>query len=514
MKIPDRASSIKQLENLDLIDVVIVGGGINGAGLFRELAVNGIPAVLIDKNDFASGATAASSRMIHGGLRYLENGEVRLVRESILERDRLLQNAPHAVQPLPTTIPILSYWSGLGSAAKRVLGLSSKPRPRGLWLITIGLSLYDLFAARRRVLPKHTVERRNAALARHKGLRSDIVATATYHDAMVKLPERLCLEIIDDAISASPSSIALNYCALAFAEGDSVAIRDQETGLCYSLRPRIVVNAAGAWIDEANSALGTRTDHIGGTKGSHLVIDHPDLAAALGDRQIFFENEDGRICILFNLNGRTLAGSTDIRISNPDDTVCSAAEVQYILESIRSVFPTIDIEPRHIVSTFCGIRPLPASGVQVTAAISRDHQIIVSERNELRRFPILSLVGGKWTSFRAFGEQAADAVMGLLGRQRQAGTEQLRIGGQSPAPTDDDPNSLAEACRSEAVVHLDDLLLRRTAIGLFRPPNAQALADLASIAGQALGWSEARIHNEISRTREILTTRHGVNIAA
>src|ERR1019366_2203765 len=150
----DRAAPLTRLHAAQpfATDVLILGGGINGAGLLRELALNGIDALLVDQADFATGATSASSRMIHGGLRYLENGEFRLVREALHERNRLLKHAAHAVKPLPTTIPIFSRCSGFVSAAKKFFGTHEKPSKRGAALIKIGLTLYDIFTGRDRVL--------------------------------------------------------------------------------------------------------------------------------------------------------------------------------------------------------------------------------------------------------------------------------------------------------------------------------------------------------------------------
>jgi glycerol-3-phosphate dehydrogenase len=202
MRLPLRPAALNRLRTTRAIDVLIVGGGINGAGLLRELALNGVDALLVDKADYAAGATSASSRMIHGGLRYLENGEFRLVRESLHERNRLLKNAPHAVKPLPTTIPIFSRWSGFANATAKFFDRTSKPSKRGAALVKIGLTLYDLFTARDRVLPTHSYAGRAAALRTRPLLHPGIVCTATYYDAWIPLPEGLCLELIDDALAA------------------------------------------------------------------------------------------------------------------------------------------------------------------------------------------------------------------------------------------------------------------------------------------------------------------------
>ena len=516
MRLPLRPAALNRLRTTRANDVLIVGGGINGAGLLRELALNGVDALLVDKADYAAGATSASSRMIHGGLRYLENGEFRLVRESLHERNRLLKNAPHAVKPLPTTIPIFSRWSGFANATAKFFDRTSKPSKRGAALVKIGLSLYDLFTARDRVLPTHSFAGRAAALRTRPLLHPGIACTATYYDAWIPLPERLCLELIDDALAAHPGTQALNYvAAMATSPDGAVILRDEITGEKFAVTPRVVVNATGAWIDFANTALGQPTHFIGGTKGSHLIVDHPELLAATAGQQLFYENEDGRICIFFPLHGKVLVGSTDIRIENPDDAVCDEREIDYMLQSVRTVFPAIKIGREHIVSRFCGVRPLPASDDGFTGRISRDHA-----RRDLppappaRPWPVFSLVGGKWTTFRAFAEQVADKIFADLGRTRRNATHDTPIGGREPEPAYHDPAALAHLVRTEAVVHLDDLLLRRTPLALFGQLTPNRFAAVAELVGRELGWSPTYLTHEVTRTRELLATRHGVSFPA
>jgi len=513
MRLPPRAPALAALADRPEVDVLIVGGGVNGAGLLRELALNGIDALLVDRADFAAGATSASSRMIHGGLRYLENGEFRLVRESLRERDRLLRLAPHAVRPLPTTIPVFSRWSGFGNAVQRFLGRTTPPSARGAMLIKVGLTLYDVFTARRRVLPAHHFTGRAEALRLRPALHPDIVATATYHDAQVALPERLCLELIADACAAHPGARALNHCALVRREGAAVVLRDAVTGREFPVRPRVVVNATGGWIDLANAALGEPTRWIGGTKGSHLVLDHPELLAACRGEQLFYENPDGRVCIFFPVNGRVLVGSTDIRVENPDDAICDDREIDYMLGSVRTVFPTLRPGREHIVSHFCGVRPLPASEAGFTGRISRDHSCRALPPGPDRPWPVYAMIGGKWTTFRAFGEQVADRILADLGRTRAAASTERPIPGE-PAPDTGSEAALRAMLRDEAVVHLDDLLLRRTPIALYERVDAARFTALARLAAAELGWDAARLAAEVARCREILSTRHGVALPA
>ncbi len=199
-----RQETLDAIRSRPEISVLVIGGGINGAGLFRELALQGIDVLLVEKSDFCAGASAASGRVIHGGLRYLEYGEFRLVRESLRERNRLLVNAPHYVKPLAATIPIFTWTGGLFSAIRQFLRLTSQPGDRGALIVKLGLTLYDLLAREQRSLPPHHFEWRHAALSHRPQMNPDIIGTATYYDAQLTYAERLCLELILDAEAESP----------------------------------------------------------------------------------------------------------------------------------------------------------------------------------------------------------------------------------------------------------------------------------------------------------------------
>jgi glycerol-3-phosphate dehydrogenase len=515
MKIPPRETQIQALRQRNECDVLIVGGGINGAGLLRELALNQVDAVLIDQSDFAAGATSASSRMIHGGLRYLENGEFRLVREALIERNRLLRNAPHAVKPLPTTIPIYSTWAGFLGAAKKFFGMKAKPSQRGSWLIRIGLCMYDFYVRKDRTLPKHYFSTRRAALEKHPMLDSKIKCTATYFDAWIPLPERLCIEVIDDAFQLSSSVLAIPYVKLdgVAPGGGLVVLRDQVDGSAYSIAPKLVVNATGGWIDATNAALAIRRKMIGGTKGSHLVLVHDELRRTVGDHQIFFENADGRICLCFALHDCVLAGTTDIRVASPDEAKCDEAEIEYILQSIRNVFPSIKVGCEHIRSYFCGVRPLPVSDTGTTGQISRDHSLTcVAPSESGLAFPVYSMVGGKWTTFRAFGEQTADKLLAILKLPRISSSQDRSIGDPNANDTCTTQDGIASMVREQCVTHLDDFVLRRSRIGLYEPLDEARIRSIAEAVGGVLGWSPARLAEEIARTKEILRSQHGVDL--
>lgn len=540
LNLPSRTETIARLRAIRDIPVLIFGGGINGAGLLRELAINGVDAVLIDKGDFASGATSASSRMIHGGLRYLENGEFRLVNEALLERDRLLENAPHAVKPLPTTIPIVRRWSGIWNSAGKFFNLVSKPAERGSIIIRIGLTFYDFFTRHHRRLPTHIFTNRKRSLELRPMLRNDIVCTATYYDAWIASPERLCLEVLDDAMQFRSGSVAANYVVFhRLLDDGSVELRDTQTNETFVIRPKIVVNACGAWIDSANGQFGLKSNMIGGTKGSHLVVEHEALYQATQGQQLFFENHDGRICLFFPLHGKVLAGTTDIRIQDPNEAVCDDDEIEYILQSIRIVFPTIQISKEQIVSTFCGVRPLPSSDAGSTGQISRDHHCkITPPESPKRPWSIYSLIGGKWTSFRAFSEQVADQIFAELQITRSASSAELKIGAarvssseeksipSCEAGNQDESQPITDAelferwanaarieeiATREAVVHLDDFWLRRTPLALFARLDQSTFDRISRSLANHLGWDEHRWNDEILRTRDTFA-KHRIRI--
>ena len=547
------------------VPVLVIGGGVNGIGTFRDLALNGVDVLLVEKDDFCSGASAASSHMMHGGLRYLENGEFRLVREALHERNRLLKYAPHYVHPLPTTIPIFQWLSGTLNAPLKFLGLLNRPSERGALIIKAGLTMYDWFTRDARMTPTHRMYGRNESLSKRPLLNRDIVATATYYDAWMPYPERICMELLAGGEAANKNAHALNYVAVVDGSGDRVTLRDELSGETFDVKPKIVVNAAGPWIDFVNRAIGQQTRFIGGTKGSHVVLDHPQLLEACAGHELFFENKDGRITLFFPLMDRVLAGTTDIAIDDPDEAEVSEAEIDYILDSIKLVFPEIEVNRSHIVFWFTGVRPLPSSDASTTGQISRDHSIQTVEAGGELNYPVLSLVGGKWTSFRAFSEQVADAVLERLNKKRQVSTAEMAIGGGADYPeTDDDRREWLELMRvrtdveldrlaqlferygtyaadvaeyisageddmlahvpgysrrevmfitrHEKVVHLDDFVLRRSLIAMLGRANHDALAEIAVAMSDVTGWTAAEVEAEVQRTAALLRNRHGVKL--
>ena len=561
-----RATILDEIRQNPQVSVLIIGAGINGAGTFRDLACQGIDVLMVDKADFCSGTSAASSHMIHGGIRYLENGEFRLVREAVHERNRLLKNAPHYVKPLATVIPIFKYFSGIFNAPLKFIGVLNRPSERGAFVIKAGLTMYDAFTGMSGEVPHHRFEGRRQSLQRFPKLNRQVSYTATYFDAAMPTPERLCLELILDGEAAHPQARALNYVSAEGSQNDAVLLRDQVTQEIITVKPQIVVNAAGPWIDFANAALGQSTKFIGGTKGSHLVLDHPELHAAIDGHEFFFENDDGRIVLIFPLEDKVLVGTSDIPLNNPDDARCTEAEVDYFFEMLERVFPSISVKRDQIVFRFSGVRPLPAEDAATPGQISRDHSIRTLAATSDRPFPVFSLIGGKWTTFRAFAEKVTNHILRQLGQTRRGQTDDLPIGGglnyprteqaratwlaelqqavDLPAPRlkqlferygtrakavaeftiagDDAPlkaqpdysqREILFLIQCEKAVCVEDLILRRTLLGMLGQVDEVLLQELVALMGQAQQWSPEQEAEAVARTREVLADRYGVLLA-
>jgi glycerol-3-phosphate dehydrogenase len=564
--------SVSRLHRRPSARVLIIGGGINGVGTFRDLALQGVDVALVERGDYCQGASGASSHMIHGGIRYLENGEFRLVRESVVERNRLLRIAPHYVKPLQTTIPIFSTFSGVLAAPLRFLThkQQGKPKERGAFLIKLGLSLYDSFSRDGGSVPRHQFRTRHKALAELPMLHPGVKYTATYFDASVHNPERLTLDVLQDGEKAGGR--ASNYLSLVSvssnADGSSTAVlRDELTGDEFTFTADVIVNTTGAWVDLTNQAMGAPTTFMGGTKGSHIVLDHPGLLAACDGREIFFEHTDGRIVLIYPMGDRVLVGTTDVDADMSEDAVCTDGEIDYFFDLIGHVFPDVAVDRGQIVYTFSGVRPLPRHDATQPGFVSRDYRI---ERRGQEAGPreggavVLSLVGGKWTTFRALAEHLADDVLAELGTERKISTAKLPIGGGAGFPDSEagiqqwikaHMSATRDADRTaglltrygtragevisyldaghdrplrstrelsvrelqfmaahEQVGHLVDVLIRRTSLAFRGLVTGELLNEVAEALAGPLGWDTAGVAAEINHAQEVLKRYHGVEV--
>lgn len=561
----NRREVIQNIKDNPRTTVLIIGAGINGIGTFRDLALQGVDCLIVERGDFCSGASMASSHMLHGGIRYLENGEFRLVKEALHERNNLLRNAPHLTHPLPTTIPIFKWFSGILNSPLKFVGLLDKPAERGAVIIKLGLIMYDAYVRGDSSMPGHQFDNRAKALELWPAFNPELLFAATYYDAGMYSPERLALEILMDGEKEGDHSRAVNYLSAAGSEGDQVLLKDEITGEIIPLQPQIVINAGGPWIDFINQDIASQSNFIGGTKGSHLVVKHPELREAIGGHEIFFEYMDGRIVLIFPyLEDHVMIGSTDLRIDDPDQAVCTDDETDYILSMVPQIFPDFHVTREQIVFQFSGVRPLPfAKGS--TSQISRDHSIEVLKKTDQFPWPILNLIGGKWTSYRALSEQVTDQVLDRLDRSRKSSTAQLKIGGGTAYPEDGkdkqawvhdlaEVNKISSArvntlferygtrasevvsfismtgdsplehldgysrgeikfmVEREMVTRLDDLLLRRTKTAWIGKVSEESLNELAVLVGESLGWTVDHQNLEKERALALLREKHAVKI--
>tara|TARA_Y100000815_G_scaffold34678_1_gene28820 strand:+ start:10018 stop:11595 length:1578 start_codon:yes stop_codon:yes gene_type:complete len=440
------------------IDVLILGGGINGCGTFRDLCAQGVDCLLLEREDFCAGASSASSRLMHGGLKYLETGEFRLVRESAEERNRLLRNAAHYVSPLPTILPLRSRFGGIVPSILRFFRLNAKMNDRGSLITWLGLSLYDFFGRNFRVMPNHKMLSRKRLDRTIAGLDEDITGAGLYYEGQISHAERLGLELILDGEQLNPGSRALNHVTVEGQENGVVTyVHDGGT---QRIRPRLIVNAGGAWIDGVNESLGIPGKLMGGSKGGHLVVDNPELLAALDGHMVYFGTADGRVNLVYPFMGKVLVGSTDIKIDNPDDAVCDDEETNYLRAVVTEVFPDLPISEDQVLHRFSGVRPLPSAEGDI-GLVTRDHSI--AEKSLADGTPVLCLIGGKWTTFRGFSEQVSDKILTMLARPRLRSTEEMQIGGGKNYPSPETRADWITQCANESGLPIERVgaLLKR-----------------------------------------------------
>ena len=554
-------NAVDALRTRPRAQVLILGGGVNGVGTFRDLALQGIDVALVEAADFANGASGASSHMIHGGIRYLENGEFRLVRESVQERNRLLHLAPHYVAPLRTSIPIRKVFSGLFNAPMKFLfHKEGKPSERGAAVIELGMTMYDIYSRAGQATPKHTFTWGRKKVAEElPALRKDTHYLGTYYDASVHNPERLIMDLVTEAESTGHGRAANYVRAVGYGQ-DGVKLRDELTGEEFGFDAEVIINATGNWVDGTNEALGAPSRFMGGTKGSHIVLDNPELLRATRGREIFFEHEDGRIVLIYPMLGRVLVGTTDLDAGPGDEPVATDEEIQYFFDLIHHVFPDIAVTTEQIVYTFSGVRPLPRHDAETPGAVSRDYHV---ERREQHGRTYFSLVGGKWTTFRALAEELAGDALKVLGAPRRVSTRNRPIGGGADYPEGDSARmrylqsltdtgldlgratvllerygtraslvaeylaagedkvltntdelstrELAFFAEHEHLGHVVDVFIRRTNLAFRGLVTKELIAEVADELAGPMGWDAARVKEEAAHAEAVLVQRHRVS---
>lgn len=386
----------------ETFDLIVIGAGINGSGIARDASARGLRVLLVDKGDIGGGTTSWSTRLIHGGLRYLEHGELGLVRESLRERERLLRVAPHLVRPLPLLLPIY--------AGDR----------RGPWLIRAGMIAYDLLSYDKS-LPRHEMLSREQALARAPGLNPHgLRGAALYYDAQVEFPERLAVENV--LAARALGAVLLTYTKverLLIENGDVRGVALVESRLdgasasAWTVYAPAIVNVAGPWVDQVLAgAADNGSDRLtGGTKGSHLVTGA--FPGAPGQALYTSARQDGRPFFIIPWNRQYLIGTTDVRFSgDPDRPAVSEREIDYLLAETNRVIPAARLDRTAIHYTYAGVRPLPFAPDGEEAAITRRH--ILHDHAEAGARGLVSVVGGKLTTYRELSAQVVDWAQAQL----------------------------------------------------------------------------------------------------
>lgn len=516
-------------------DVIVIGAGINGAGIARDASLRGLKVLLVDKHDIGAGTTSRSTRLIHGGLRYLEHRELPLVRESLREREVLMHIAPHLVHPLSFLLPVY------------------EEHRRGTKMIRMGMMAYDALSLDKS-MSRHRMLNRTEALQREPGLRRDgLRGAAAYYDAQAEYPERLSLENALDARRLG--AVVLPYMRVVELQRGpagrvtGVALHDELHGRDHVAHGTVIVNAAGPWVDRVLGGIEPPDQRmIGGTKGSHLVV----AAFPGAPREAVYAEavEDGRPYFVVPWNGLYLIGTTDSRFDGDLDRVeATDDEIAYLVSETNKLFPDAGLRAADVLYTYAGVRPLPVAPDGDEAAITRSH-VIHDHAPGVEG--LLSIVGGKITTYRQLAEEVVDAVVKKVavkagkcrthqvplpggtvyrfddfrerfhatsGLERATGERLLRIYGTRAAevldyadghpdlrepfdaPTGAIGAEVAFSLQTELAETLADVLQRRTMVGFGAEVGLGAVDAAAEIAVRHLGWSDARAAREAAGFR-------------
>jgi glycerol-3-phosphate dehydrogenase len=532
-----RAAWIERMRSEEF-DLLIIGGGITGTAIARDAVMRGLSVALLEKGDFAAGTSSRSSKMVHGGLRYLKGGHVRLVREALHERGVLLRLAPHLVQPVPFLFPV--YDSGADGRLK----------------LRLGLTAYDVLAGSER-LTRHAALSREQTMETEPLLRYDGLQGAfRFSDCLVN-DARLTLATARSA--ASRGAAAINYAHVtglqrAGERVTGVLFRDKVTGQEHSVRARVTVNAAGPWVDELRAIAG-EAPMLRPTKGVHIVVAHSRLPVS---GTVVIPGEDRRMLFVVPAGECTYIGTTDTdHRADPEEARTDNEDVGYLLKAVNILFPETHLVPEDVVSTWAGVRPLVAEeGAPTPSDVSRDYDVnagppglysiaggklttcrsmaeglldrVIEEeghRFDWRLKPaqtaVVPLAGGNMDRFERYRRGAAPALEGSWKLQprtvyrllRSYGTEYVKVLAyalRDPAllrPLSPScPVLRAEAlyaAEEEMALTLEDFMARRTELMLFeRGHGLDAAGEAASLMGRVLGWGWRERRRQVARYRE------------
>jgi glycerol-3-phosphate dehydrogenase len=496
--------------------VVVIGGGINGVAVARQCARAGKHTLLVEQNDFASGVTSRSTRIIHGGLRYLEHGEIDLVRESLREREKLLRERSHLVHPM------------------HFLLLLNETSQRSAMKVRAGLWLYQRIAGKKPREDTTEMELKRLERALDAGHRWSFF---NYEDAQCEFPERLVAEWLMEAVDAG--AVVRNHMEalavdVAHGRARGVLLRDQITGRDARVDAGWVINCSGPWADRVcqRSAIRMAKPMVGGVRGSHIVL--PRFTGS-PSAALYTEAADGRPIFILPWNDQILAGTTEVADSgDPAKTVPSAEEIAYLLRSVAQLFPKAKISAQSVKHAFAGIRPLPYSPDNRPSAVTRRH--ILHDHTEDGAAHMLSVIGGKLTTAASLARDVAtkiglhaepatmavgpgpaldpmldDAVLeiariGAVSEETARGMVEWHgkrapdiarmalVSAELRAPicphTSHVIAEVVEAYRRECAVTLGDVLLRRVPVALGACWSESCSREAALRIGAVLGWNE------------------------
>lgn len=507
-----RAQAVAALKQANW-DVIVVGGGITGAGMALEAAKRGLRVLLLEQRDFAWGTSSRSSKMVHGGLRYLASGDFKLTLDAVRERKRLLQEAPGLVENLHFVMP--HYQGGFPGPA----------------LFSKVLTLYDFMAGKQ----NHEFYAAKDAALWVSGLKNQrLLGLTRFADAVVD-DARLVLRVLQEA--KSQGAWALNYMQVQKVQGSAapaVEVQDAASGGHYRLQAKVVINATGAWTDKLRAQLGQKAV-VRPLRGSHLLLPFWRLPVACA--LSFAHPKDKRPVFVFPWQGMTVIGTTDLDHKDDLNTEASisSAEMTYLLEAVNSALPDAHLRREDIQASMAGVRPVVAGSSKDPSKEKREHAIWDDGG-------VLSVAGGKLTTFRLIAldvlkqaqrylppmKDAANTLFNqpnlhppkglmhshwqrLLGHYGEHALTVAALGAEPVANTDTLWGELKWALTFEAVQHLDDLLLRRTRLGLLLPQGAQELEQaLAALCQEILGWNAQTFFQEWTRYQTIWQRHYAV----
>ncbi|TAL28902.1 MAG: glycerol-3-phosphate dehydrogenase/oxidase [Alphaproteobacteria bacterium] len=523
----DRAAALAKAER-DGIDVLVIGGGITGAGVLRDAAVRGMNVLLVERGDFASGTSSSSSKLVHGGLRYIAQKQFGVVRESCQERDLLLKNNPNLIRPLPMMLPAHE-----GSKAP-------------LWQLRAAMWIYSALA-NFRASTRFKILKPKEALKHCPDLKADkLKGAALYHDGQAD-DARLVLETIKSA--RDKGGEAVNYTEAVSFEHDekgkisAVTIRDMLDGKVYTLHPTVVINAAGPAVERIrNMDQPVASPEVVAAKGVHIVIPSGRIKS---DVCVNYETDDGRYIFMIPWGDVTIIGTTDTFSKEIDDPVVHAKDVDYILSATNKAFPSAHLTTNDICSVFAGVRPLVAEKGEQNKKpdeISREHRIWEDASG------LISVAGGKLTTFRTMGQEVMKKALSRFPKKfrkklkpvntkdmplrqdnfkapelEKSLCEKFNLAAKSArhlvknygadaleimnAAQPDERQSIGNSyftyaeipwvMQHEAATNLTDILERRMRMAILaQDRGVPEIKKIAEVAGRAAGWDEARIKKE------------------